>query len=316
MQKILVTGGAGFIGSNLIDKLIEEYEIVNIDVLNDYYDPRYKKENIKNHLKKQNYRFRIIDIRDYKKLEEVFEKEKPQIVVHLAAMAGVRNSFKKPKLYLDTNFGGTKNLLKLSTQHKVGHFILGSSSSVYGNSHDIPFSEENLNLNPISPYGKSKLKAEKATLEFGKKFNLPITILRFFTVYGPRGRPDMAPYLFTKAILSKTAIKKFGKGDTERDFTYIDDIVSGIILTIKKRPSQETINLGNSRPISLDQFIATLEKVTSKALNYTQIGSQKGDVEKTYADIKKAKKILGWQPKTNIQNGLANFVSWFLNSGR
>ena len=311
MQKIIITGGAGFIGSHLIDRLLSQYCIINVDDFNNYYDPKIKKRNIENHLKHKNYKLYKIDIRDKKGLENVFEKEKPEKIIHLAARAGVRASLENPSLYLEVNFWGTKNLLDLAVKYKLNQFIFGSSSSVYGNTKRVPFSENNRNLEPISPYGKSKLEAESLCADYFKKYGLPATLLRFFTVYGPRGRPDMAPFLFTKSIIEGTPIKKFGKGNSKRDYTYVDDIVEGINLALNQVLEFEIINLGNSNPVVLNDFISILEKLIGKKAKVITEKNQLGDVKKTFASIEKAKKLLGWQPKVNFETGLENFVRWF-----
>lgn len=314
---ILVTGGAGFIGSHLSEALLKKkFEVVCLDDFNDYYNSKFKWQNIEKAKKNKNFKLYKADIRDLKKISEIFKREKIEKIVHLAARAGIRASLENPNLYFYTNFFGTKNLLELSVKNNVKQFIFGSSSSVYGNLSKIPFSEDDLNLSPISPYGASKFSAEQLSSSFNKVYRLPILILRFFTVYGPRGRPDMAPYIFTKAIIEEKPIKKFGTGDSQRDYTYVGDIVEGIILSLGKDLEFEIINLGNSKPVSLNDFITTLEKILKKKAIIKEEKEQPGDVLKTYADIKKAKKLLGWEPKVKLEDGLKNFVNWLTTSGR
>jgi UDP-glucuronate 4-epimerase len=317
MSKTLVTGGAGFIGSSLTAQLLlKQNQVICVDDFNDYYPPRYKKENIAPFLKHKKFTLYKGDIRNEKFLEKVFSKTKPTIIIHLAARAGVRPSILEPKLYFDVNLLGTINLLELAKRFSVSQFILGSSSSIYGNNAQIPFCEDEQNLQPISPYGISKLAAEKECYLYNTLYGLPVTILRFFTVYGPKGRPDMAPYLFTKAILKGKTIKKFGDGTSYRDYTYIDDIVNGLIRATDKNLNFEIINLGNSTPATLNEFINTLELIIGKKAKIKKCQEQQGDVSKTYANINKAKKLLSWSPNVNLKEGLEKFVDWFLKNDR
>jgi len=317
MAKILVTGGAGFIGSHLTAMLLEEkHNVVCVDDFNNYYPPQFKKKNIASFLIQKNYQLCHGDIRDDKFLKRLFSETKPEIIIHLAARAGVRPSIANPKLYFDVNLIGTLNLLEWSRKSAVSQFIFGSSSSVYGNNARIPFREDEQNLQPISPYGISKLAAEKEAYFYHLLYNLPITILRFFTVYGPKGRPDMAPYLFIEAVLKEKPIKKFGNGISRRDYTYIDDIVNGIIAAIRKKRNFEIINLGNSTPVTLNKFIDTVEKVVGRKAKIKNCPAQPGDVTETYADIRKAKKLLDWEPQTTLENGLRKFFEWYCKSGR
>ncbi|OGD83131.1 hypothetical protein A3A54_01110 [Candidatus Curtissbacteria bacterium RIFCSPLOWO2_01_FULL_39_62] len=313
-MKILIIGCAGFIGSHLTDKLLSEgYQVVGVDNFNDYYDPKTKESNLKDALKHKNFKLYRQDILNFGELKKIFEEEKPGKVVHLAARAGVRPSIADPLLYSQVNVGGTVNLLKLSVDFKVKQFIFGSSSSVYGNSKRLPFSENDLCDTIISPYGASKMAAEFWVESFYHTFGLKSIILRFFTVYGPRGRPDMAPALFTKATLEDKKIKQFGDGSTARDYTYIDDIIDGILKAIGKYFDFEVINLGNNHPVSLNELIGTLEKTVNKKAIIEQAPNQKGDVEKTWANIEKAKKLLNWAPKTSISLGLKKYHNFLVN---
>lgn len=315
MQKILVTGCAGFIGSNLTDKLLDNgYTIIGIDNFNNYYKPEIKEDNLKNALCDKNFRLYRKDILSLDDLGEIFREEKPEIVIHLAARAGVRPSIDNPKLYAEVNILGTVNLLKLSVDYKIKKFIFGSSSSVYGNSLKIPFKENDNCENIISPYGASKRAAEFFVESFYHTFGLKSQILRFFTVYGPRGRVDMAPALFTKAVTEGTAINQFGDGTSSRDYTYIEDIVDGIIKTIEKDLGFEIINLGNSNPITLTEFIQSIEKISGKKAVVNNMPLQTGDVLKTWADISKAKKLLGWQPSVPIKEGLVLYYKYLLEN--
>lgn len=310
-MRVLITGCAGFIGSHLTDRLLaQDHQVVGIDNFNDYYDPHTKEKNLKKAKKSKGFKLYRADILDSQDLRAVFKKEKPQEVIHLAARAGVRPSIANPKLYGEVNVAGTCNLLKLAVDNQISQFIFGSSSSVYGNSKRLPFTEDDPCANIISPYGASKRSAEFFVESFYHTYGLKSTILRLFTVYGPRGRPDMAPALFTKAILEGKEIKQFGDGSTSRDYTYIDDIVAGIMKALVKTFDFEIINLGNSRPIKLSDFIKSMEKVIGKKAKIRSIAMQPGDVEKTWANISKVKKLLGWQPQTNLEKGLAKYIKW------
>ncbi len=311
MAKILVTGCAGFIGSTLVDKLLRgKHQVVGIDNFNDYYDPRQKEKNLERALKNSGFKLFRADVEDIGQVGKIFAEVKPNCVVHLAARAGVRPSIADPQLYARVNTLGTVNLLKLSRDLGVQKFIFGSSSSVYGNSKDLPFSENDLCQNIISPYGASKRSAEFFVESFWRSFNLKSVILRFFTVYGPKGRPDMAPAIFSKAIRDGTTINKFGDGTTSRDFTFVDDIIDGILRVLATNLDFEIINLGGNRPVTLNDFIETLEKITGKKAKINTTEKQVGDAERTWADTGKAKKLLGWEAKTKLEEGLARYVQW------
>lgn len=301
---ILVTGHAGFIGSHLTRKLLGlGYRVTGVDNYNDFYDPIIKQFNVdafRDHPHFQEYK---ADILDRPALEQIFVANHPEVIVHLAARAGVRPSIKNPELYLRVNVTGTKNLLDLAKKYPLKQFIFASSSSVYGNQKKVPFSETD-KLTPVSPYAETKLAAEKLCRQSG----LPMTILRFFTVYGPAGRPDMAPYLFTKKIIAGEPILRFGKGQTSRDYTYIDDIVNGIVAAIGKSWPFEVINLGNNQPVKLNDFIKTIEEITGKTAKIIERPRHPADVPQTFADITKAQKLLGWRPKTDLKTGLNFFI--------
>ena len=255
MIKILVTGCAGFIGSHVTDRLLKEgFDIVGVDNFNDYYDPKVKERNLQEAARSRHFNLYREDILNFEAIENIFKKEKPQKVIHLAARAGVRASIDNPLLYAKVNVSGTVDLLKLSVDFGIKQFIFGSSSSVYGNSKRLPFSENDQCDQIISPYGASKRAAEFWVESFHKTYGLKSTVLRFFTVYGPRGRPDMAPALFTKAILKEEIIKQFGDGTSSRDYTYIDDIIDGIMKSLNKNLDFKIINLGNNNPVSLSGF--------------------------------------------------------------
>jgi len=314
---ILLTGCAGFIGSHTTKALLQKgYNVIGVDNLNDYYNPVWKQQNLDQFKDENNFTFNRLDITDQKALEQIFKEqatqgEPIQKIVHLAARAGVRASIEQPHLYQKVNVEGTLNLLELARQLEVPHFVFASTSSVYGNQKKIPFSETDPVNEPVSPYAATKKAAEMLCYTYSHLHNLQVTCLRFFTVYGPAGRPDMAPYLFTKAMLSDQPINKFGDGTTERDYTYIDDIVAGVVAAVEKPFRFEVINLGNNTPVSLNEFITTLEEITGKKAKINQMGMQPGDVDKTYADIAKARKLLGYKPETSIKGGLEKFVEWY-----
>lgn len=303
----MITGDAGFIGSHLTHKLLSlGYRVAGVDNFNDYYNPKIKIKNIAEFKKNPRFKQYQLDILD-EKLKQIFVKTKPEIIIHLAARAGVRPSLKNPKLYYQVNMIGTKKLLELAKKHHVKQFIFASSSSVYGNQEKIPFSESDKLKKPVSPYAETKLKGEALC----QKYNFPTTVLRFFTVYGPNGRPDMAPYLFTQAILEGKTITRYGDGSTKRDYTYIDDIINGVVAAINHPRPFEIINLGNNYPVSLNNFIRLLEKIIGKKAIIQEKPRHPADVPQTFADIKKAKKLLNWQPETNLKTGLTKFVNWF-----
>lgn len=311
--KILVTGGAGFIGSHLVGRLLKEgYEVICLDNFNDYYNPEIKRNNIKPHLREKRFNLIEADIRDKDTLKKIFEKYKLRKVIHLAAQAGVRFSLKQPNLYVDVNVNGTLNFLELSKEYKIKNFIFGSSSSVYGATKEIPFSEEG-KLKPISPYGVSKRAGELLCSTYNHLYNLPVTILRFFTVYGPRQRPDMAIHKFTKLINEGKEICLYGTGETNRDYTYISDIVEGIISSLNKDFNYEIFNLGNSNPTNLSHLISLIEKNLGKSAKVKYLPEQPGDPSITFADISKSKRILNYEPKVKIEEGIKRFIEWYKN---
>ncbi len=314
-MRVLVTGGAGFIGSHTIGALLKKgYYVVCIDNFNDYYNPQIKRRNIKAYLKHSNFKLYKEDITHYDAVKRIFNKEKIDKICHLAARAGVRASIENPFLYERVNVLGTLNLLEMAKIYKIKNFILASSSSVYGNKNKVPFSEKDSINEPISPYAATKRSAELLTYTYHHLYDLHCTCLRFFTVYGPSGRPDMAPFLFVDSIYKDKKIKKFGDGSTKRDYTYIDDIVSGIISAIETDLGYEIINLGNNKPVDLNYFISLIEKLLHKKAIVETFPKQPGDVDVTYANIEKAKKLLKYHPKTSIEEGMKKFIEYYLNN--
>lgn len=314
-MKVLVTGGAGFIGSHLVERLLKEgYDVMCLDNFNEYYNPELKRNNIKPFLTEKNFKLVEADIMDKAALKKIFERFKFNKVIHLAAQPGVRLSLKKPSLYIDINVKGTLNLLELSKEYRIKSFIFGSSSSVYGATEEIPFSEDG-ELKPISPYGASKRAAELLCSAYNHLYHLPITILRFFTVYGPGQRPDMAIHKFTTLIEEGKEIRLYGNGKSKRDYTYVADIVEGIMSVLNLNLNEDfdfqIFNLGNSEPIPLSHLVSLIEKSLNKTAKIKYLPEQPGDPSITYADISKSRRLLNYHPKVKIEEGIKRFVQWY-----
>ena len=318
MKNLLITGGAGFIGSHLVDRLLATNveRITVVDDFNDFYNPSIKRDNIREHLKDLRYSIHEADIRDLAALAHVFNKSNFDCVVHLAARAGVRPSLSEPQLYTETNINGTVNLLELARQHDIKQFVFGSSSSVYGINAKVPFSEDDPIRQPISPYAATKGAGELLCHTYSHLYGLRCICLRFFTVYGPRQRPDLAIHKFAKLISQHQPIPVFGDGSTRRDYTYIDDIIDGVTAAIDyDKSNYEVINLGESRTVELRELISLLEKELDTHAIIERQPPQPGDVPQTFADVSKARALLNYQPKTQIEEGLRRFVEWFRMSG-
>lgn len=311
-MKVLVTGGAGFIGSRLLKRLIDRGDkVICVDNFNAQYSSKIKRHNLEPFNNKSNFKLLKGDICNFVFLKHVFEKTRPERVVHAAARTGVRKSIIKPKLYERVNVGGTLNLLKLSTEFNVSNFVYLSSSSVYGANKKIPFSELDLVDRPISPYGASKRAAELLCFTYHYLYKLNINILRPFTVYGPAVRPDMASFLFTKWLDEGQDIRRFGSGNTQRDYTYVDDVVSGIILALDKVFAYEIFNLASSYPIKLNDFILLIEKELGKKSKIKEYAMPAGDLSITHANINKAKNMLSYSPKVTINKGVKKLIKWY-----
>ncbi|MFZ1655163.1 MAG: GDP-mannose 4,6-dehydratase [Candidatus Moraniibacteriota bacterium] len=311
--KVLITGGAGFIGSATAKALMDRGDTaILIDNFNDYYDPRIKEARIKKFLKDYKGYFKLYrgDICDRAFLEKLFKKERPDKVIHLAAMAGVRNSLRDPALYADVNVMGTTYLLDLAVKYGVKNFLYASSSSVYGNNTKLPFAESDPVDTPISPYAATKKATELMAHVYSHIHGLPTTGLRFFTVYGPWGRPDMALFTFTQDILAGRTIKVYNYGKMTRNFTYIDDIVSGILTCLDANLACTVMNIGGDKEEKLTRFIEVIEENVGKKAKKKMMPIQPGDVPSTVADIRKLRK-LGWKPTTRIEVGIKNFVEWY-----
>ncbi len=323
MKNILITGGAGFIGSHLVDRLLTEgdWQVSVVDDFNDFYDPAIKRANLSVHEKNANFRLFETDIRDKLGLETVFKEVfggggELQCIVHLAARAGVGPSLEQPLLYAETNIEGTLNLLELARAFGIKQFVFGSSSSVYGTNAKVPFSEDDPIRQPISPYAATKAASELLCHTYSHLYNMRCVCLRFFTVYGPRQRPDLAIHKFARLISEGAPIPVFGDGTTRRDYTFIDDIIAGVRAAIDYTSSDyEVVNLGESRTVELGELISLLEKELGAEAQIDRQPLQPGDVPQTYADITKARRLLGYNPQTEIEEGLQRFVEWFRHRG-
>lgn len=344
MKVYLITGGAGFIGSKVVEKLLKQgNKVIVADNFNDFYDydrkirnileatGNYKKineisenlskdekmEKLKRIINLENFVLEYVDIRDIEKMDKIFSEFKIDLVFNPAAMAGVRPSLLDPMLYEEVNIKGYMNLLELCKKYGVKKFVQASSSSVYGNNKKVPFKETDIVDFAISPYAATKKSGEVIGHVYHKLYDIDMIQLRFFTVYGPKQRPDLAIHKFTKMILAGKSIPFYGDGNTKRDYTYIDDIVDGILKSIdylfKNQDIYEIFNLGESHVVSLKEMVETIEKVLGKKAVLDKQPIQPGDVEKTYADISKAKEILGYNPKTNFEDGIKKFVEWYMN---
>ena len=316
-KTILVTGGAGFIGSYLVEKLIEEgYFVICLDNFNDYYNPNLKEKNIAGVIDNPNFKLIRGDILDTRILEDIFsgtKYPKPDKIAHLAAMAGVRPSLASPDIYVDVDVKGTVNLLETAKKYNIEQFIFASSSSVYGLNEKTPFSEDDPVALQISPYATAKMAAELFCKTYNNLYGIPTTVLRFFTVYGERQRPDMAIRKFTKIIMEDKPLPMFGDGSSLRDYTYIGDCIDCISSAVEIPMNFEIINIGSGRTISLKELIRVLEEVTRKKIGVKQLDMQPGDVPTTYADISKAKRLLGYSPRVTIEEGIRRFFEWYKN---
>jgi len=310
--KVLVTGAAGFIGSHLCERLLSEGTVVvGLDNFDGFYSRQIKEANIAVALSNKNFKLVEGDIRDAACVEKILSDKKTEMIIHLAAKAGVRPSIEDPIGYEDVNVHGTVVMLEAAKKFGIKKFIFASSSSVYGNNKKVPFSESDNVDFPISPYGATKKAGELICHTYSHLYGMNITCLRFFTVYGPRQRPDLAVHKFSRLIEQGRPIPVFGDGSMQRDFTYIDDIINGTMAAIKNCRGYEIYNLGESRPVRLDKLISEIEKALGKKAVINRFPVQPGDVYRTYADVTKAKEKLGYNPNTEIAVGLKRFVEWF-----
>ena len=311
-MRILVTGGAGFIGSHLVERLLAAgHTVVILDDFNDFYDPRIKHANIAGFAK--DVTVHHVDLRDGASVRNLFHREKFEVIAHLAARAGVRPSIQHPQLYYDTNVTGTLHLLEAARVMGIKRFILASSSSVYGASKIVPFSEDQHLTQTLSPYAATKIAGEFLCSTYSHLYQLHVVALRYFTVYGPRQRPDLAIHQFTRRIHAGQPIEQFGDGTTRRDYTYIDDVIQGTMAAFQyEGPRFDIFNLGESETIQLKDLIVAIENALGKKAKINQLPEQPGDMPLTCADISKARKLLGYNPTTKFGQGLSKFVDWFL----
>jgi UDP-glucuronate 4-epimerase len=313
-MRILVTGGAGFIGSHLVEKLLAAgHDVEILDDFNDFYDPQIKRQNIAG--VSGDVKVHDVDLRNNDAVRNLFRGQKFEVVAHLAARAGVRPSIQHSQLYYDTNVGGTLHLLEAAHRSGIERLIFASSSSVYGASKKVPFSEDQHLFQTLSPYAATKIAGEFLGSTFSHLYQMRVVALRYFTVYGPRQRPDLAIHQFTRKILAGEPIDQFGDGTTRRDYTYIDDIIQGTMSALKYGgPLFDIFNLGESETIQLRDLIAAIEKALGKKAKVNRLPEQLGDMPLTCADISRAKKLLGYKPSTKFEDGLPRFVQWFLRS--
>ena len=326
-MKIIVTGSSGFIGMSLCIRLLKlRHEVVGIDNMNNYYDVNLKKKRLEELKKFKNFKFIKVDIKNKQLLENKLKRFKPEIIINLAAQAGVRYSIKHPQNYVDSNITGFLNILEIAKKNKVKHLVYASSSSIYGDNNKFPFNEKENTDKPLSIYGVSKKANELMAYSYSSLFSIPTTGLRFFTVYGPWGRPDMALFIFVNQILNKFPVNLFNYGKMVRDFTYIDDIVEGILRVIKKIPSRKNLNkkkntkfvphqilnIGNNNPQKVINFIKAIENNLKIKANIKFTKIQLGDVPKTHSSTKKIKSWIGFKPKTTINFGIKKFIEWYV----
>lgn len=317
MQRSLITGAAGFIGFHLCQRLLQEgHTVIGIDNLNDYYDPALKRARLKELKQWKAFSFHQLDLADRQAVPNLFAQSSFDVVINLAAQAGVRYSLENPAAYIDSNLVGFANILEACRHHPVKHLVYASSSSVYGANSKMPFSTSDNVDNPISLYAATKKANELMAYTYSHLYGIPTTGLRFFTVYGPWGRPDMAYFLFTKAILEGQPIDVYNHGQARRDFTYIDDIIEGIVRVMGRPPMAEPTpyklyNIGNNKPVELMTFIETLETLLGRTAKKNYLPMQPGDVPATYADIDDLTKDIGFKPTTSIHDGLSQFVKWY-----
>lgn len=311
-NNIVVTGGAGFIGSHLADRLLAEgHSVTNIDNFDPFYDETIKRKNIEGHLEYNTYSFYEADIRDKETLDKAITKE-VDVIVHLAAKAGVRPSIEDPIAYQEVNVTGTQNMLEVAREKGIKQFVFASSSSVYGKNPNVPWKEEDAVLQPISPYASTKVSGELLGHVYSHLYDIRFLALRFFTVYGPRQRPDLAIHKFLKLMSEGKEITLYGDGSTRRDYTYIEDIINGIMAAIQYKDSMyEVVNLGNNQTVELLELVEAIEKASGITARKTFGPEQPGDVKQTWADVEKAKDLFSYSSSFDIDQGLSNFFNWY-----
>lgn len=311
---ILITGGAGFIGSHLVERLLPKYRVICVDNFDPFYDEAAKRRNLDSPLAHDNYTLLVGDIRDLEFLQSIFAEHQVDGVIHLAARPGTRASEDKSLIYTDINVTGTVNLLEVCKGIDLKTFIFGSSSSVYGANQDIPFAETSATDTPLCPYAATKKAGELLCYTYHHLHQMPITCLRFFSVYGPRLRPDLAMYKFARKIDRGEELPVYGDGTSQRDYTYISDIIDGVVAALEHPSDYEIINLGDAHPVELRYVINLLEENIGKKAKLKYLPEKPSDVPVTYANINKARQLLGYQPKVTIEDGIAEFVRWYKNT--
>ena len=311
-MKVLVTGAAGFIGSHLADKLAQRGDdVVGLDNFNDYYDPQRKRANERKLLRHDNFRMIEADIRDRKGVASIFEREKFDAVAHLAALAGVRNAVKHPDLYVQVDYNGTQNLMDAARENDLGNFVFASTSSVYGATRQIPFVETDPCDRPLQPYAAAKRAAEMLGYTYHYLFGLNFAAIRFFTVYGPAGRPDMMAYLLADSICKGREIPLYNGGEMWRDWTYVDDITDGVVAALDRPLGYEIINLGRGEPVLLNEFVSVMESLAGGQANLREAPKLAADVVRTYADVSKARRLLAYDPQVSVPEGVQHFWEWY-----
>lgn len=312
-MRVLVTGAAGFIGSHVVDRLVRDgHDVVGVDNFSDYYSVAFKEQNVAHHAGNDHVALHRIDITNLTALEQIYAATHCDVIIHLAAQAGVRISTEHPIEVALVNDIGTYNVFELARRHGVKQVVFASSSSVYGNSDRLPFTEDDPVAEPISFYAATKRSNELTAYTYHHLFGMNMIGLRFFTVYGERGRPDMSPYVFADMILNDKPLRRYGDGSMARDFTYIDDVVSGVVACIDKPLGYALINLGNSTSVTLNEYIGLFEKITGKKARIEEHPVPAVDVRATCANIARAQKLLGWHPTTDLETGLRKFIDWFI----
>lgn len=309
---VLVTGGAGFIGSHVVEQLLTRGDTVwCVDNFNPYYHPSRKRANIASFLSNSRFELHEEDIRNAEAMETILAGAQIDATVHLAAMAGVRHSLTNPALYEEVNIRGTLNLLEKSARFKVPHFVLASTSSVYGKTDRIPFTETDPTDRPLAPYPATKKATELLAYSYHNLYGMTVNVLRFFNVYGPRGRPDMTPYFFTEHILEGNPITLYDGGRPRRDWTYISDVVSGVVAALDRPSGYEIFNLGNSHPVAMRDFVSLIEQLTDHVATIVDQPLPESDPPVTYANVEKARKMLDYNPRTSVEEGMRLFVAWY-----
>jgi UDP-glucuronate 4-epimerase len=312
VMRYLVTGGAGFIGSHVVDRLLAAgHAVAAVDAFDDFYDRRTKEANLRSARANPRLTFLEFDLRDAAAVASAFAAFRPDCVIHLAARAGVRPSIENPRLYFDINVGGTLNVLEAARRHGPRKVVFAGSSSVYGNQEKVPFSEDDPTDRPISPYAATKKMGEQLCHTYHAAYGLSVTCLRFFSVYGPRGRPDMAVAKFVRAVETGETVTMYGDGGSSRDYTYIDDIVDGILAAADRCDGYAVYNLGRSEPVTLSELVAAISAALGKAAKTVTLPPKPGDVERTFADVSRGRAALGYEPRVSLQEGLARYVAWY-----